>query len=185
MWKCVITLTLRRNLNSIKNYILSVAVVVQLPSHVQLLTPWTAMQQATPSFTVSLSLLNFMYIESVMPSKHLILYYPLLLLSLIFLSIRVFSNKSTLCIRWPKYWNFSFSISPSTEYSGLISFSIDWLNFLIVQRTLKSLLQKFKSINSLMLSLLYGPPLISVHHYWKNHTPDYTHIFVGKVMSVL
>jgi len=134
---------------------------------------------------MSLTLLNFMHIESVLPSNHLILYYPLLLLLLIFLSIRVFSNKLTLHIRWPKYWNFSFRISPSTEYSGLISFSIDWFNLLIVQRTLKSLLQNFKSINSLMLSLLYGPPLISVHHYWKNHTSDYTHIFVNKVMSVL
>ena len=148
-------------------------------------SPWTAMQQATLSFTISLNLLNFMYIESVMPSNYLIFYYPLLLLPLIFLSIRVFSNTSVLCIRWSKYWNFSFSISSSTEYSGLISFSIDWFNLLIVQRTLKSLLQKFKNINSLMLSLLYGPLLISVHHYWKNHTSDYMCIFVGKVMSLL
>ena len=105
-----------------------------------------------------------MFIESVMPSNHLILCHPLLLLHSIFPSIRVFSSESTLYIRWPKYWSFSFSISPSNEYSGLISFRIDWFDLLIVQRALKSLLQhEFETINSLVLSLLYGPTLTSVH----------------------
>ena len=105
-----------------------------------------------------------MSIESVMPSNHLIL----LLLPSIFPSIRVFSNESTLCIRWTKYWSFSFSISLSNEYSGLISFRIDWFDILAVQRTLKSLLQhqQFKSISSSVLSLLYGPTLTSILDYW-------------------
>ena len=104
-------------------------------------TPWTAAQQASLSITSCWSLLKLMSIESVMPSNHLILCHPLLLLPLIFTSIRVFSNESVLCIRWPKYWSFSFSISPSNEYSGLFSFRMDWLDVLAVQRTLKSLLQ--------------------------------------------
>ena len=104
-------------------------------------------------------------IESVMPSNHLILCHPLLLLPSIFPSIRVFSNESAFCIRWPQYWSFSFSISPSNEYSGLISFRIDWLDLLAVQRTLKSLLQphKFKSINSSALSFLYSPTFTSIY----------------------
>ena len=111
--------------------------------------------------------------ESVMPSIHLILCRPLLLLALVFLSIRVFSTESVLCIRWPKYWSFSFSISPSNEYSGLISFRIDWVDLLAVQVTLKSLLQpQFKSINSLALSFFYSPTLTSIHDYWKNHSLD-------------
>ena len=98
-----------------------------------------------------------------MPSNHLILCHPLLLLPSIFPSIRVSSNESALHVRWPKYWSFSFSISSSNEYSGLISFRVDWLGFLAAQETLKSLLQhQFKSINSLVLSLLYGPILLSV-----------------------
>ena len=104
-------------------------------------TPWTAACQASLSITNSQSLLKLMSIESVMPSNHLILCCPLLLLPSIFPSIRVFSNESALCIRWPKYWSFSFNISPSSEYSGLISFRMDWLDLLILQRTLKSLLQ--------------------------------------------
>ena len=112
--------------------------VVQLLSHVRLFsTPWTAERQSSLSFTSSWSLLKFMPIESVMLSSHLIL----LLLPSIFPSIRVFSNESALHIRWPKDWSFSFSISPSNEYSGLISFRIDWLDFLAAQGTLKSLLQ--------------------------------------------
>ena len=103
-------------------------------SHVQLfVTPWTAGCQASLSFTNSQSLLKLMSIESVMPSNHLILCHPLLLLPLIFPSIRVFSNESVLCIKWPKYWSFSFSISSSREHSGLISFGTDWLDFLAVQ----------------------------------------------------
>ena len=96
------------------------------------MTPWTAAHQASPSITNSQSLLKLMSIESVMPSNHLILCHPLLLLSSIFPSIRVFSNESVLCIKWPTYWNFSFSISPSNEYSGLISFRMDWFDPLIV-----------------------------------------------------
>ena len=109
------------------------------------------------SFTISQSLLKLMSTELVMPSKHLVLCCPLLLLS-IFTSIRVFSNESALWIRWPKYWSFSFSISPSNEHPGLISFRMDWLDLLVVQGTLKSLLQQsqFKTINSLALSLLWS-----------------------------
>ena len=115
-------------------------------SHVQLFaTPWTAARQACLSITNSWSLLKLMSIESVMPSSHLILCRPLLLLPSIFPSIRVFSNESALCIRWPKYWSFSFNISPSNEHSGLISFRMDWLDLLAVQGTLKSLLQHYSS----------------------------------------
>ena len=101
-------------------------------------TPWTAAHQATLSITNSWSLLKFMSIELMMPSNHLILCHPLFLLPSILPSIRVFSNKSVLCIRWPKYWSFSFNISPSSEYSGLTSFRMDWLDLLAVQGTLKS-----------------------------------------------
>ena len=114
---------------------------VQSPSHAWLLaTPWTAACQASLSFTNSWSLLKLMSFESVMPSNHLVFCRPLLLLPPIFPSIRIFSNKSVLCIRWPKYWSFSFSISPSNEYSGLISFRMDWFDLFAVQGTLKSLL---------------------------------------------
>ena len=108
---------------------------------------------------------NFMSIESVIPSNHLILCHPPLLLPSVFPSIRIFSNESALCIRWPKYW--SFSISPSNEYSGLISFRISWLDLLAVQGTLKSSpAPQFKSINSSALSLLYGPTPTSIHMVW-------------------
>ena len=121
--------------------------------------------QASLSFTVSL--LKLMSIESVMISNHLILCHPLLLTS-IFLSIRVFSNESVLHIRWIKYWSFSFSISPSNEYLRLISYRIDWFDLLAVQGTLESPpIPQFKSINSLVLSLLYHPTLTSIHDYWK------------------
>ena len=103
-------------------------------------TPWTIACQASLSITIFLSLLKLMSIESVILCNHLILYCPLFLLPSLFLSIRVFSNESALCLRWPKYWNFSFSISHSNEYSGLISYRIDWLNLLAAQETLKSLL---------------------------------------------
>ena len=117
-------------------------VVVQLLSHVQLfVTPWTAAHQAPISFSIFWSLLKFMCVELVMPPNYPTLCHPLLLPPSIFPSIRVFSNESALRIRWPKYWNFSFSISPSNEYSGVISFRIDWLDLLAVQGTLKSLLQ--------------------------------------------
>ena len=103
-------------------------------------TPWTAACQASLSITNSRSLLKLMSIESVMPSNHLILCHPLLLLPSIFPNIRIFSNESALCIRWPKYWSLSFNISPFNEYPGLISFRMDWLDLLAVQGTLKSLL---------------------------------------------
>ena len=119
---------------------------VQSLSHVQFsATPWTAAHEASLSFTNSWSLLKLMSIESVMPSNHLILCCPLLLLPSIFPSIRVFFNESALLIRWPKYWSFSCSISPSNEYSGLISFRIDWFDLLAVQGTFKSLLQHHSS----------------------------------------
>ena len=114
-------------------------------------TPWIAALQASLSFTISWSLLRFMSIESVMTFNHLILCCPLLLQSSIFPSIRVFSNESVLCIRWPKYWSFNFSISPSKKYSGLISFRIDWLNIFALQETLKSILQH----HSLKASILW------------------------------
>ena len=118
---------------------------VQLLSHARLFTtPWTAACQASLSITSSWSLPKLMSISLVMPSNHLILCRPLLLPS-IFPSIRVFSSESVLCIRWPKYWSFSFSISPSNEYSGLISFKMDWLDLLAVQGILKSLLQYHSS----------------------------------------
>ena len=117
-------------------------IVVELLSHVQhFVTPWTAACQASLCFTISQSLLKLMFIESVMPSNHLILCHPLLFPPSIFPNIRVLSNVSVLHIRWAKYWSFSFSISPSNEYSGLISFRMDWLDPLAVQGTLKSLLQ--------------------------------------------
>ena len=142
-----------------------VVVVVQSLSHVRLFaTPGAAALQASLSFTISQSLLKLTSIESVMPSNHLILCHPLLLLSSIFPSIKVFSNESALCIRWPKYWSFSFSINPSNEYSRLISFGMDWLDLLEVQGTLKSFL---KSINSLVLSFLYSPNLTSIHDFEK------------------
>ena len=126
-------------------------------------------------FTISCSLLRLMSMESVMPSNHLILCHPLLLLLSISPSIRVFSSESALHIRWPKYWSFSFSISPSNEYSGMVSCRIDWFDLLVVQRTLKefSPVQQFESINSLALSLLNGITLTSTPEYWKNHSFDY------------
>ena len=113
-------------------------------------------------------------IESVMPSSHLILYHPLVLLPSIFPIIRVFSNESTLCIRWPKYWSFSSDIGPSNEHSGLISFRIDWLYLLAVQGTLKSLLQHHSSKASILWhsAFFYGPTLTSIHDHWKNHSLD-------------
>ena len=139
---------------------------IQSLSHVQLFaTPWTAACQASLSITKFWSPPKPMSIELVMPSNHLILCHPLLLLPSIFPSIRVISNESAVCIRWPKYWSFSFSISTSNEHSGLISFRMDWLDLLAVQRTLKSLIQhksliqQFKSINSSALNFLYSPAL--------------------------
>ena len=124
---------------------------VQLLTHVRLfVTPWTAACQASLSITTSRSLLKLMSVESVMPYNHLILCCPLLLLPSIFSSMRVFSNLGSFCIRWPKDWSFSFNISPSSEYSGLISFRMDWLDLLAVQETLKSLLQHHSSKASVL-----------------------------------
>ena len=143
---------------------------VQVLSHVQLsATPWTAACQASLSITNSQSLLKLMSIELVMPSNHLILCHPLLLPPSIFPSIGVFSNELVLCIRWPKYWCFSFSISPSNEYSGLISFRMDWLDLLVVQGTLKSLLHHHSSKASI---LRHSAFFTSIHEDWKNHSLD-------------
>ena len=135
---------------------------VQLLSRVCLFAaPWTAARQASLSFTVSQSLLKPMSIESMMPSNHLVFYLPRL----------VFSNESALLIRRPKY-SFSFSISPSNEYSGLISFTIDWFDLLAVQGTLKSLLQHHSS----KAPVLYSPVLTSIHDHWKNHSCEYVNL---------
>ena len=144
--------------------------VVQSLSRVQLFaTPWTAAHQVSWSFIISQSLLKLMSVELVVPFNHLILCRPLFLLPSIFPSIRVFSNESALHIRWPKYW--SFSISPSNEYSGLISFRRDWLDLLAVQGTQESSpTPQLKSINSSVLSLFYDPSLTSIHDYWKNNS---------------
>ena len=142
---------------------------VQLLSCVRLFaTPWIAARQASLSITNSWSWPKLMSIESVMPSSHLILCYPLLLLPPIPPSIRVFSNESTLRMRWPKYWSFSFSIIPSKEIPGLI-FRMDWLDLLAVQGTLKSL---FQHHSSSALSLLHSPTLTSIHDHRKNHSLD-------------
>ena len=149
-------------------------VVVQSLSCVLLFaTPWTAAPQASLSFTISRSLLKFMSIELMISSNHLVLCHPFLLLPSIFPSFRVFSNESVLCIRWPKDWSFSYSISSSNEYSGLISLRMDWLDLLAVQGTFKSSPSpQFKSINSSTLGHLYSPTLTSTHHYWKDHSLD-------------
>ena len=146
---------------------------VQLLSRVRLFaTPWITALQASLSITNSRSLLKLMSIESVMPSNHLILCHPLLLLPSIFPSIKVFSNESTLCIRWPKYWSFSFNISPSNEHPGLISFRMDWLDLLDVQGTLKSLLQHHSSKASILRPSAFCivQTLTSIHDYRKNWT---------------
>ena len=155
---------------------------VQSLSHVRLFaTPWTAARQASLSNTNSRSLLKLMSIESVMPSNHLILCHPLLLPSSIFPSIRVFSNESVLLIRWPKYWSFTFSISPSNEYSGLISFRMNWLDLLAVQGTLKSLLQHHSSKTSTLWHSAFSHPYMTT-----GKTIALTRqTFVGKVMSLL
>ena len=147
---------------------------VQSLSCVQLLvTPWTVACQVSQSITNSWSLLKLMSIESVMSSNCLILCHPLLLLPSILSSIRGFSNESALYIRWLEYWSFSFSISPSNEYSGLISFRIDWLDLLAVQGTLKSLPQQHSSKASILwYSAFFMVQLTSIHDYWKNYSFD-------------
>ena len=157
--------------------ILNIISSVESLSCVQLIaTPWITglpVHHQVPESTKPMS------IDSMMPSNHLILWCPLLLLSSIFPSIRVFSSEWALHIRWPKYWSFSFNISPSNEHPGLIFFKMDWLDLLAVQGTLKSLLQhhspptpQSKSINSLALSFRYSPSLTSIHDHWKTHSLD-------------
>ena len=143
-------------------------------SFVQLfVTPWTAAQRDSLSVTNSQSLLKLMSIELVMPPNHLILCRPLLRLPSIFPSIRIVSSESALRIRWPKDWSYSFSISPSNKYSGLISFRMDWLDLLAVQGTLKSLLQHHSSKASILWhSAFFIVQLTSIHDYWKNHSFD-------------
>ena len=147
---------------------------VQTLSDVQLfVNPGTAAGQASLSITNTWSLLKLMPIQSMMPSNHLILCHPLLFLPSIFPSIRVFSNESVLHIKWPKYWSFSFSIRPSNECLGLISFRIDWLDLLAVWDSQESSpTPQFKSINSSALSFLCSPTVTSIHDYWKNHSFD-------------
>ena len=136
-------------------------------------TPWTAAHQPSLYITNSQSLLRLISIELVIASNHLILCHPLLLALSILSNIRLFSSESVLRIGWPQYWSFSFSISPSNEYSGLISFVMNWLDLLAVQRTLKSLLQHHSSkASSSALSFLYSPTLTSIHDHWKNHSLD-------------
>ena len=160
---------------------------VQLLSHVQFfVTPWTAARQASLSITNFWSLLKLMSIELVMPSNHLILCRPLRLLPSIFPSIRVFSNESALHIRWPKYWNFSFNISPFNQHSGLISFRMDWLALLAVHRTLKSLLQHHSSKASILWRSAFFIVQLSHPYTTTGKTIVLTRwTFPGKVMSLL
>ena len=135
--------------------------------------------QAFLSITNSCSLLKLMSIKSEMPSNHLIIYRPFLFPPSVIPSIfpRVFSSKLVHCISWPKFWSFTFNISPFNEHSGLISFRTAWLDLLAVQGTLKSLFQQFNSINSSELRFIYSPALTSIHDYWKNHSFDCTDIY--------
>ena len=160
---------------------------VQLLRHVQLFeTPRIPARQASLSITNSQSLLKLMSVTSVMPSKHIILCGPLVLPPSIFPSIRVFSNESALCSRWPKYWSFSFSISPSNEYSGLISFRMDWLDVLAVQGTLKCLLQHHHSKASILQCLAFIIVQLSLPYMTTGKTIALTRwTFVGKVISLL
>ena len=149
---------------------------VQSLSHVWLFaTSWVAAHQASLSITNSRSLPKLMSIELVLPSNHRILCHPLLLQPQIPPSIMVFSKESALCTRWPKYWSFSFNISPSNEHPGLISFTMDWLDFIAeISRVSQesSPTPQFKSINSLALSFLHSPTLTAIHDYWENHRLD-------------
>ena len=162
-------------------------VIAQSLCHIQLfVTPWTAARQASLSITSFQSLLKLMSIMSVMSSNHLILCHPLLLQPSIFPSTRVFSNESALCIRWPKYWSFSFNISPSNEYSGLISFRIDWFDLLTVQWTLKSLLQHQNSKASIVECSAFLMVQLSHPYMTTGKTIVLTiRTFVGKVKSLL
>ena len=157
------------------------------PSRVRLFaTPWTAAHQASLSIANTQSLLKLMSIESMVPSNHLILCCPLLLLPSIFPSIRVFSNESVLRIRWPKYWSCSFNISPSSEYTGLISFRMDWLDLLAVQGTLKSLFQHHSSKASILWCSAFFIVQLSHPYMTMGKTVALTRwTFVDKIMSLL
>jgi len=170
-----------KNMLDITNY------SVQSLSHFWLFaTPWTRARQASLSITNSRSLVKLMSIESVMPSSHLILCCPLLLLPSIFPSIRVFSNELALCIRWPKYWSFSFNINPSNEHPGLISFMVDWLDLLAVQGTLESLLQHHSSKASILRCSAFFTVQLSHPYMTTGKTIALTRqTFVGKVISLL
>ena len=149
------------------------------------MTPWTAARQASLSFTISQSLLKLRSIELVMPSNHLILCHPLLLLASTFSKIRGFSSESVLHIRWPQYWSFSFSNSPSTEYSGLISFRIDWFDLLDVQGTVKSLLQQHSLKASVLQCSAFFMVQLSHPYMTLGKTIALTiQTFVGKVISL-
>ena len=175
----------RKEQSSVKQF--SSVSSVQLLSRVWLFaTPWTAAGQASLSITTSRSSPKPMSIESVMPSNHLILCWPLLLLPSIFSSIRVFSNESAHRIRWPKYWSFSFNISPSNEHPGLISFRMDWLDLLAVQGTLKSLLQHHSSKASVLRRSAFFTVQLSHPYMTTGKTIALTRrTFVGKIMSLL
>ena len=150
------------------------------------MTPWIAARQASLSFTICCSLLRLISIESVMPSNNLILCRPLLLLSWIFPSIKIFSKESVLCIRWPKYWNFSFNISPSNEYSGLIGFNIDWFYLLAVQGTPKCLLQDHNLKASILWCSAFFMIQLSYLYMTTGKTIGLTILtFVGEAMSLL
>ena len=149
------------------------------------MTPWTATHQASLSFTISWSLPKFMSIELVLPSNHLILCHPLLLLPSVFLSIRVFSNESSLHIRWPQYWSFSFSINPSNEYSGLIFFRIDWIDFLAVRGTLESLLQHNSKASILWCPAFFVVKLLHLYMTTGKTIALTIRIFLSKVISLL
>ena len=160
-------------------------VVVQSPSHVWLfVTPWTAACQTSLSLTISQSLPKFMSIAPVMPSSHLILWCPLFLLPSVFPSIRDFSNESPVRIKWPKYWSFSFSISPSNEYSGLISLEIDWFDLLDFQGTLRSLLQHHSSNTVILWCSAFFTVQLSQPYMTTGKTIALTiWTFVSRVMS--
>jgi len=163
----------------------SIVVVVQSPSHVWLfVTPWTAACQTSLSLTISQSLPKFMSIAPVMPSSHLILWCPLFLLPSVFPSIRDFSNESPVRIKWPKYWSFSFSISPSNEYSGLISLEIDWFDLLDFQGTLRSLLQHHSSNTVILWCSAFFTVQLSQPYMTTGKTIALTiWTFVSRVMS--
>ena len=175
------------NMLGASSLLVLVSLSVRSRSHVwSFATPWTAARQASLSITNSQRLLKLMSIKSVMPSNHLILCHPLLLLPSIFPNIKIFSSESVLHNRWPKYWSFSFSISPSNEYSGLISFRIDWLDLLAVQGTVNSLLQHHSSKASTLWCLAFFMVQLSHPYMTTGKTIALTRqTFVGKVMFLL